>query len=135
MSELSQKQFFDKFVGETDAKQAFNELLQADDAASSQPFSPAVTVSDGLVAEKDPYQDCTELNDAANSQHHSPAASVIALSSASDEDYEELGDVVEQVCGASCLSFFLCFFLSVFRPFFLSFCLSLFISPLSAQLP
>ena len=61
MSELSQ--------AETDAEQAFNELLQADDAASSQPPSPAASVSDALVAETDPYQDCTELNDAANSQH------------------------------------------------------------------
>ena len=117
MSELSRAESY--------AVQAFNELLQADDAASSQPLSPAATVSDDLVAETDPYPDGTELNEAAYSQHHmmlmqnwgmwwgkhqaAPAsyddyeelgaASVIALSSASDDDdYAELGDVVGQVC-------------------------------------
>ena len=44
--------------------------------------------------------DAEQAFNAASSQPPSPAASVIALSSASDEDYEELGDVVEQVCGA-----------------------------------
>ena len=44
--------------------------------------------------------DAEQAFNAASSQPPPPAASVIALSSASDEDYEELGDVVEQVCGA-----------------------------------
>ena len=44
--------------------------------------------------------DAEQAFNASSSQPPSPAASVIALSSASDEDYEELGDVVEQVCGA-----------------------------------
>ena len=79
MSELSQ--------AESCAVQAFNELLQADDAASSQPLSPAATVSDDLVAETDPYPDPYP-----DSQPLSPASD--------DNDYSELGDVVEQVCGA-----------------------------------
>ena len=69
------------------------------------PSSPsfACTMSELSQAETDAEQTFNEVlqaDDAANSQHPSPAASVIALSSASDEDYEELGDVVEQLCGA-----------------------------------
>ena len=92
MSELSQ--------AATNAVQAFHELLQADDADNSQPPPPVVFDSDALRVDTDPYQDCREPHDAANSQPPSPAASVISLSSASEEDYAELGDVVEQVCGA-----------------------------------
>ena len=91
MSELSQ--------AATDARQAFHELLQADDAASSQPPSPIDFASGAPAADTDPYQDGREPHDAANSQPPSPAASVISLSSASDEGYEEMGDVVRHICG------------------------------------